>query len=302
MMYLRKTLSRLLRKRGNVSSSCPACETSLPPERSFCPHCYMVLRPEGMGELHEALQGARIRDDIYILRRLHHGNEDDGISVTQASPAVVEPVPASPPRERVLTRPLAEETRRPRDKRESRKPQQETHTLMTYAFAAPPAAGPDDLPSLIRWFLTHDPLLPNNLEVLEEAHRIVYGAHDSSTYEHHLARTIAADLRTYDSPDLLQGHLILLTTVYARTLQALRILGSHHPHLQSPVDLPEPQQQEMWELCLRIGLTATRVRVEGWIYQVQYGAPLDVKKTASTRRSASQAQEDQGTPARAGGE
>lgn len=299
MMYLRETLSRLLRKRGNVSSSCPACETSLPPERSFCPHCYMVLRPEGMGELHEALQGARIREDIYILRRLHHGNEDDGISVTQASPTAVGPVPAPPSRERVLTRPLAEETRRPRDKRESHKLQQKTHTLMAYAFAAPPAAGPDDLPSLIRWFLTHDPLLPNNLEVLEAAHRIVHGAHDSSTYEHHLARTIAADLRTYDSPDLLQGHLILLTTVYARTLQALRNLGSHHPHLQSPADLPEPQQQEMWELCLRIGLTATRVRVEGWIYQVQYGGPPDANKTASRRRAGSQAQEGHGTPARA---
>lgn len=299
MMYLRETLSRLLRKGGNVSSSCPACDTSLPPERSFCPHCYMVLRPEGMGELHEALQGAKIREDIYILRRLHHGDEDDGISVTQASPAAVEPVPGSPPREQGLTRPLAEETGRPRDKPESRKRKHKTHTLMAYAFAAPPAAGPDDLPSLIRWFLTHDPLLPNNLEVLEEAHRILYGAHDSSTYEHSLARTIAADLRTYDSPDLLQGHLILLTTVYARTLQALRILGSHHPHLQSPADLPEPQQQEMWELSLRIGLTATRLRVEGWIYQVQYGEPPDVKKAASRHRPGLQAQEDRGAPARA---
>ncbi|MFQ5960966.1 MAG: hypothetical protein ACE5MG_06190, partial [Candidatus Methylomirabilales bacterium] len=273
MMYLRETLSRLLRKGGNVSSSCPACETSLPPERSFCPHCYMVLRPEGMAELHEALQGAKIREDIYILRRLHHGNEDDGTSVTRASPAEVEPVPASPPPERILTRPPAEEDRIPPDKPESRRRKQKTHSLMAYAFAAPPAAGPDDLPSLIHWFLSHDPLLPNNLEVLEEAHRILYGAHDSSTYERYLARTITDDLRTYDSPDLLQEHLILLTTVYARTLQALRMLGSHHPHLQSPADLPENEQQEMWELCLRIGLTATRLRVEGWIYQVQYGEP-----------------------------
>jgi hypothetical protein len=299
MMYLRETLSRLLRKGRNVSSICPACETSLPPERSFCPHCYMVLRPEGMGELHEALQGAKIREDIYILRRLHHGNEDDGISVARASPAKNEPVPASPPRERILIRPPAEETRRPKDKPESRRRKHKTHTLMAYAFAAPPAAGPDDLPSLIRWFLTHDPLLPNNLEVLEEAHRILYGAHDISTYEHSLVRTIATDLRTYDSPDLLREHLILLTTVYARTLQALRMLGSHHPHLQSPADLPEPQQQEMWELCLRIGLTATRLRVEGWIYQIQYGESPDVKKAASRRRSGSETQEDRGAPARA---
>jgi hypothetical protein len=173
---------------------------------------------------------------------------------------------------------------------------------MAYDFAAPPAADPDDLPPLIRWFLSHDPLLPNNLEVLEGAHRIVCGAHDSSTYERYLARTITDDLRTYDSPDLLREHLILLTTVYARTLRALRMLESHHPLLQSPADLPEPAQQEMWELCHRIGLTATRLRVEGWIYQVQYGEPLDVKKPASRRRSGSRAQEEPGAPARAGRE
>lgn len=299
MMYLRETLSRLLRKGANVSFGCPACETPLPPERSFCPHCYMVLRPEGMAELHEALQGAKIREDIYILRRLHHGNEDDGMSVTRASPAQVEAVSAPPPAERLLARPPTEEHRLPTDKPASRRRKQKTHSLMSYGFAAPPAAGPDDLPSLIHWFLRHDPLLPNNLEVLDEAHRILYGAHDSSTYERYLVRTITDDLRTYDSPDLLQEHLILLTTVYARTLQALRILGFHHPHLQSPADLPEPAQQEMWELCLRIGLTATRLRVEGWIYQVQHGEPPAVKKGASRPGSGSRAQADRRAPARA---
>ncbi len=299
MMYLRETLSRLLRKRGNVSSGCPACETPLPSERSFCPHCYMVLRAEGMAELHEALQGAKIREDIYILRRLHHGNEDDGISVTRASRAEVEAVPASPPTERLLTRPPAEENRIPTDKPAFRRRKPKTHSLMAYAFAAPPAAGPDDLSSLIHWFLRHDPLLPNNLDVLEEAHRILYGAHDSSTYERYLARTITDDLLTYDSPDLLQEHLILLTTVYARTLHGLRILGSHHPHLQSPADLPEPERREMWELCLRIGLTATRLRVEGWIYQAQYGEPPAVRKAASRPRSGARAQADRGAPARA---
>jgi hypothetical protein len=162
--------------------------------------------------------------------------------------------------------------------------------LATYAFSVPPSAGVEDLPSLIRWFLSHDPLLPNNLKVLEEAYRILYGDHDSCTYERHLARTIADDLRIYDSPDLLQEHLILLTTVYARTLQALRRLGSDQPDLQSPADLPEPARQEMWELCLRIGLAATRLRVEGWIYERQYGAPPNVQKGASRRRSGLRAQ------------
>lgn len=275
-MHLRETLSRWLRKAGNDSSRCPACDTSLSPAHSFCPHCYMVLRPEGMAELHQALQGAKVREDIYILRRLHRGNEDE---------VKVESLPPPPPVERVLTSPPAEETRPPTHKPESRRRNEKTQNLMTYAFPTPPSAGPDDLPSLIRWFLNYDPLLPNNLEVLEEAHRLHHGPQDSWTYERHLTSAIADDLRTYDSPDLLQEHLILLTTVYARTLHALRRLGSQQRNFRSPADLPEPERQEMWELCLRIGLTATRLRVEGWVYQLQYGAAPSVKKVASRHRA-----------------
>jgi hypothetical protein len=155
---------------------------------------------------------------------------------------------------------------------------------MTYAFSVPPSAGPENLPSLIRWFLNHDRLIPNNLDILDEAHRILYGGEGSWTYERHLARAIADDLRTYDSSDLLQEHLILLTTVYARTLQELLSLGPDQQALRSPTDLPESERQRMWDLCLRFGLTATRLRVEGWIYQLTYGEPPSVKKPTIKRR------------------
>lgn len=291
MMPLREALSRWLRKGGNDSATCPACETSLPPARSFCPHCYMVLRPEGMSELHETLQGGKVREDIYILRRLHHGGEENTISIVEEASAQVEPQPAPPP-QRVPAHPPPEGVKRPATKSEPRRRKQQTQHLMTYAFPTPPTAGPEDIPSLIRWFLSHDPLLPNNLEVLEEAHRILYGSHDTWTYERHLAQIIADDLRTYDSSDLLQKHLFLLMTVYARTLQALRRLGSHQSPLQSPADLPEPERQEMWELCVRIGLTATRLRVEGWIYQLHHGFSPSVRKAASRHRAGPGVQQD----------
>jgi len=156
---------------------------------------------------------------------------------------------------------------------------------MTYTFASDPSAGLDDLPSLIRWFLKNDRLLPNNLEILEEAHRVLHGPEDGWTYERHLASTIADDLRTYNSPELLQGHLTLLTTVHARTLEALRTLASPYPNLRSPAELPEPERHQMWGLCLMLGLTATRLRVEGWIYQSRYGEFLDVRMDTATRRS-----------------
>jgi len=156
---------------------------------------------------------------------------------------------------------------------------------MTYTFTSDPSAGLDDLPSLIRWFLKNDRLLPNNLEILGEAHRILHGPADGWTYELHLASAIADDLRTYDSPELLQGHLTLLTTVYARTLEALRTLASPYPNLRSPADLPEPEGQKMWGLCLTLGLTATRLRVEGWMYRSRYGEFLEVTMDTAKRRS-----------------
>ena len=99
-----------------------------------------------------------------------------------------------------------------------------------------------------------------------------------------IARAIADDLRTYNSSDLLQEHLILLTTVYARTLQELLSLGPDQQDLRSPTDLPESERQRMWDLCLRFGLTATRLRVEGWIYQLTYGEPPSVKNPTIKRR------------------
>jgi hypothetical protein len=160
---------------------------------------------------------------------------------------------------------------------------------MAFSFSSPPSGGLEDLPALIRWFLNHDRLIPNNLAILEEAHRTLYGAQDGWTYERHLTQTIADDLRTYDSPEVLSEHLTLLNTVYARTLEALRKVGSTQPDLQSPADLPEPERQKMWELCLRLGLTATRLRVEGWICHRLYGELPNIKKAAPRRRSGAQA-------------
>ncbi|MFQ5990164.1 MAG: hypothetical protein ACE5K9_09640 [Candidatus Methylomirabilales bacterium] len=236
-----------------------------------------------MAELHQTLQGAKVRDDIYILRKLHDGNEDVVISPAQAPAQEIKEQPPSSSAGRVSASP-AEGSRLPTHKPEPQSRKQKTQDLMTYSFPTPPSAGPDDLRSLIRWFLNHDRLIPNNLEILEEAHRILYGVEHGLTYERHLASSIADDLRTYNSRDLMQEHLILLTTVYARTLQDLLTLGSHEQNLQSPTDLPQPERQKMWELCLRFGLTATRLRVEGWIYQLHHGEPPSVKKPPTKRR------------------
>jgi len=277
MTKLRETLRRLLRQDRNDVFGCPACETAIPPRCSFCPHCYMVLRPEGMAELHHALQGKKVSEEIYILRRLHDASKEN---VTSTGGDITPPPGSSSPSPGLRT-PVRASTEIPRPP-VRRLGEDRTSGLMTYAFSAPPPALTrlDDLPALVRWFLNHDRLIPNNVEILEEAHRALYRVEESQTYERHLVWAIADDLRTYDFPDLLHEHLTRLTTVYARTLQALRGLGS-----RSPADLPEPERQRMWELCLRLGLTATRVRVEGWIYEQHYGDGRGAKKITLKRPS-----------------
>ena len=284
-MHLGKILSRWLWERN--PSACPACEKPLAAKGAFCPHCYMVLRPEGMAELHQTLQGAKVREDIYILRKLHDGNEDVVMSLAKAPEPKLGGQPPSGPTERTPAEPLSEEKESgfPNHTPERQGRKQKTQNLMTYAFPAPPPVGLEDLPSLIRWFLNHDHLVPNNLEILEEAYRILYRSEDSRTYQRHLATAIADDLRTYNSPDLLQEHLTLLTTVYARTLQDLLSMTPDLQDLQSLTELPEPERKRTLDLCLRFGLAATRLRVEGWIYQLHYGGPPRVKKPTTKRRS-----------------
>lgn len=221
----------------------------------------MVLRPEGMTDLHQALQGSKVRQDIYILRNLHRG-DDEGIVLLPTAAEAPPPPPAGSPRE---------EAKRPGP--------------LTYSFSAlPPACtGPQDLPPLVAWFLRHDPLIPNNLEVLEEAHRKLQGHPPMLTYQRHLTLAITDDLRTYDTQELLQKHLALLTTAYARTLHAFRDLESRYPGLTTPDRIPEPDRHRIWELCAQIGLIATRLRVEGWIYQERYGASPLMEKPRLTR-------------------
>jgi hypothetical protein len=296
-MRLRETVVRWLRgTRPNVSR-CPACENLLPPNSSFCPHCFMVLRPEGMAELHHTLQGAKIREDIYILRKLHRGGEEDMAPSTAAPGPPPEPSPRRPPDS--PTRPLrgteppapmsGDTTRVSARAAEPRTSGSTPQGLLAYTFATLPSAGPEDLPGLIRWFLSHDPLIPNNLDILQEAYQSLSGVQAGWTYEGHLARTIADDLRIYDSPDLLPEHLGLLTTAYARTLHAIRTRASKRPALRSPAELPDAERHEMWELCFTLGLTATRLRVEGWIYQQRHGAPPTVEKVVSKRRTGTRA-------------
>ncbi|MFQ5847340.1 MAG: hypothetical protein ACE5IQ_06640 [Candidatus Methylomirabilales bacterium] len=241
-----------------------------------------------MAALQQTLQGAKVREDVYILRQLHHGDGEGTTLLAYDPPPESGSPPSSPHATEVPPAPSGQETGPPRRTPKPRRQQQEIQPEpMASAFSAEPplSVGPEDLPALIRWFLNHDRSIPNNLAVLEEAHRIVDGGEHHWTYERRLAWVIADDLRTYDSPEVLQEHLALLTTVYARTIQALRRLGSHHPGLRSPADLPEAEQREMWELCRRLGFTATRLRVESWIYRRRHGEPPSVKPHTPQRRS-----------------
>jgi hypothetical protein len=235
-----------------------------------------------MADLHQALQGSRVRQDIYILRNLHRG-DDEGVVLLPTSEQSRTPPPTVSPEANSIER--EQQTPPPDPKPRLRSGEGQGHGLLTYSFASPPPActSLQDLPPLVEWFLRQDPLIPNNLEVLEEAHRKIHDRQPQLPYQHHLTLAITDDLRTYDTQELLQKHLALLTTAYARTLHAFRDLASRYPGLDTPDRIPEPDRHRIWELCVSIGLIATRLRVEGWIYQERYGVTPLAKKPRLAR-------------------
>lgn len=303
MPRLLRTVGGWLKARlgGVASKRCPGCSEPLQAGSPFCGHCYMVLRPEGMAALHESLQGGRIPQDIYILRNLHPGDKDSLIVPAEGGVERPGPLPgtegaAQLPKQAAGPRGSSEEVA-PSPEPEGRQApvasapasRGQPANFLNYTFASPPPtyAGPASLDGLLEWFLQHDPLTPNNLPVLEEAHRVVSGPTPALTYRQSLRLTLREDLEVFDDTTLLAEHLRLLTTTYARALQRLRTLNQERPGGGQPHTLPSAQERTFWSLCHILGTVATRLRLEGWVIRSCYGEPAQparLKPRAAKRR------------------
>jgi len=273
--------------------ACPACEQKIATEATFCPFCYMVIRPEGAADLREHLQGGRIPSDVYLLRKLQleDGNTGPVVREPAAAPIALPPaaplvppsspptryeaappppaVPVTPPPQEAdppqLSIPTVVEPAPPpsRTIMPIRTPQWKgIFSFFKFEPPLPPAtASLDDLAALLAWMLERDPLIPNNLERLEALHAGVFreGPAAGLGYEQHLQVLILDDLLLHPTQESLDEHLTQLSAIYRRAAATY--------HAATDKEGPEASAA-LWQMSS----LASRLRVEAWVYRSRYDA------------------------------
>jgi hypothetical protein len=278
---------------------CPACEGKIAVEATFCPSCFLVIRPEGTADLRAHLRGARIPTDVYLLRKMQAEDPNAGPVVRVAPEA-----PAAPPAPRPAAAASAAASAKipplstpvdlandpapatagthppapPSPAGASPAPRGTTddlpkrpvwtgvHTLVRFETPLPPPAQTvEDIPTLYQWMLARDPLIPNNLELLEGIHARVFpnGPAAILKYEQHILLLIFDDLTLHPTRETLGNHLVLLTAAYRRAA------GAYHA-------TAEKGQIEASVALWQMSSTASRLRMEAWIYHTRHGGPPEI--------------------------
>jgi hypothetical protein len=293
---------------GSKIRRCPACESKIAADATFCPSCYMVIRTEGAADLRAHLQGGRVPTDIYLLRKLQMEDPNTGPVVrlpvsTSAAPPVSNPdatmspatsastPPAStaldlaigPPLPAAKANPPAtpnpasvtHDSRGKPDAPPKVRAWTGVHSLVKFdAPLPPPTQRVEDIPALFTWMLEKDPVIPNNLELLEQIHARTFpnGPAASLAYERHLLLLITDDLHLHPTKETLESHLGLLATAYRRAA------GTYH-------GTAEKDQGEATAALWQMSSVATRLRVEAWVYHTRHGVPPEIIRLRRPRGS-----------------
>jgi hypothetical protein len=271
--------------------SCPACEQTIQVDATFCPSCYMVLRPEGTAALREYLHGARVPADVYLLRKMHTEDPSAG-APTRAVPerATVQSAvsgDAIPPASASANKPqLAKAEKKPIEAmpidtdepgpliptetsesgggQNGRAPLKSRNGVEGFlAFAEPlppPARSSGEIPALYAWMLERDAVIPNNLVRLEEIHAKAFRDKPVARlgYEQHLLLQVAEDLGLYTTEDALRYHLSQLGGAYRRAADAYRRTESEGSGAAT---------HALWQMAS----LASRLRLEAWVYRARHG-------------------------------
>jgi hypothetical protein len=291
----------------NKVRRCPACESKIAAEATFCPSCFMVIRPEGAADLRAHLRGGRLPTDIYLLRKLQLEDPNAGpvVRVPADTPAAspVSPASAAPPAKSADTafsaKPLdlangpapaaakanhpvppdpagaSGDSRGKTDASPKVRAWTGVHSLVKFdAPLPPPAQRVEDIPALFKWMLEKDPMIPNNLELLEEIHTRTFpnGPAASLAYERHVLLLITDDLYLHPTKETLESHLGLLATAYRRAA------GTYH-------GTAEKDQREASAALWQMSSVATRLRLEAWVYQNRHGVPPEIIRPRRPRGS-----------------
>jgi hypothetical protein len=265
--------------------ACPACELDIAAQATFCPFCCLVIRPEGTADLREHLRGGRIPTDVYLLRKMQVEDPNTGpvirvSEIAPTSPPVAASDPSVPRTQESLPFstpfPATSQAFPPVTAAESAKaPQPQTHiaprvrtwtgvpSLLKFEEPLPPPTRSiDETPTLFAWMLERDPVIPNNVELLETIHasnfRDTPAAHLG--YAQHLLLQIADDLLLHPTQDVLNDHLTVLAAAYRRAA------GAYYASVQEGQDTVNVALWQMASL-------ASRLRVEAWVYHSRHGHP-----------------------------
>jgi hypothetical protein len=124
------------------------------------------------------------------------------------------------------------------------------------------------------WMLERDPVIPNNLELLETIHAGVFrdGSAANLAYQQHLLIQIIDDLWLHSTQETLNTHLGLLAAGYRRAA------GAYHAAAQKG---EKERNVALWKMAS----TASRLRVEAWLYRTRYGVAPDTTRPRRSRPS-----------------
>jgi len=293
---------------GGRVRACPACEREIAAQATFCPSCYMVFRPEGAADLREYLQGGRIPTDVYLLRKMQVEDPNTGpvvreSAVVPSTPPAAEPVVSAPavpsPSEPVAPQipdlvaasvpsPSAPPTAAQASAVETvESPRSDTDTgpgvrawkgaysLLTFDPPLPPPThSVDDTPTLLAWMLERDPVIPNNLELLETIHAGTFreGPAAQLGYQQHLLIQIADDLVLHPTQETLDTHLGHLAAAYRRAA------GAYHTATHKG---EKEKNAALWQMASM----ASRLRLEAWVFQTRYGVAPETTRPRRLRAS-----------------
>jgi len=136
----------------------------------------------------------------------------------------------------------------------------------------PPTRSIEEAPALFAWMLEHDPIIPNNLERLQQIHVGVFRNEPVGRleYEQHILLQIADDLALHPTREGMDLHLRHLAAGYRRAGEAYHVATRREEH---------EADTALWQMASM----ASRLRVEAWVYQSRYGVPPEIAERGRTR-------------------
>jgi hypothetical protein len=139
------------------------------------------------------------------------------------------------------------------------------HLLEFRAPLPPPTRSIEEVSPLFAWMLEQDPIIPNNLDRLQDIHTGVFRDKPAGhlTYEQHIHLQVADDLALHSTRESMELHLEALAAGYRRAVGAYHIAARRGEY---------EADSALWQMAS----LASRLRLEGWIYQTRHGVPPEI--------------------------